>query len=70
MIYYSPSKVRDLTGVYTVQSSFDINSGRPYQTSAKEVRQSFVNSPGDYSRDAEDLRWDEYGNPYISTGRF
>lgn len=64
MIYYSPSKHRDINNVYIPNTHFPVTSGRSRAAGKEESSWSLVD-PKNYTEDFEELSWDEYGNPYI-----
>ena len=57
------SKLLDYLDSFTVKPYFIAGSAQP-QPSQPATDRSFV-SPSDYSMEFENLRWDEYGNPYV-----
>lgn len=62
MIHLSPSKILDFLDTLAVNPASINHSQEPLNTS--------FTAPGAYansiSASADDLRWDEYGNPYIA----
>ena len=67
MIYFSTSKLRDLSNAYNPHTYFPAAAGRVRNRGEQESRE--LVDPKNYTGGDEELCWDEYGNPYIRYNR-